>query len=149
MDLDSPETPSEARFRRSLPLTIASPIFLLAAVMIAGIVVPDHWNWDYLIWGIGIGILSAANQQLAFYVVPKMMGATSDQSARLQRQGRLRKRVNMFTSISLGIAMGALSAIFDNIFFVLFGTIVLILANVIPYIVVPVILKRAIKRQAG
>ena len=117
--------------------------------MIAGIVVPDHWNWDYLIWGIGIGILSAANQQLAFYVVPKMMGATSDQSARLQRQGRLRKRVNMFTSISLGIAMGALSAIFDNIFFVLFGTIVLILANVIPYIVVPVILKRAIKRQAG
>ena len=56
MDLDSPETPSEARFRRFLPLTIASPIFLLAAVMIAGIVVPDHWNWDYLIWG----MLSAA-----------------------------------------------------------------------------------------
>lgn len=149
MDVDSPETPSEARFRRFLPLMIASPIFLLATVVIAGIVAPDHWNWDYLIWGVGIGILSAASQQLAIYVLPKMVGTTADQSEKLKRRFRLRKRVNIFLSIALGTVMGALSSIVDNIFFVLFGTIVLVLANGIPYIFALVILKRASKRRAG
>jgi hypothetical protein len=122
-------------------------IFLVVMAVLAaiGLTTQDHWNGMYLIWGIGIGLLCAANQQVIAYLVPKLVGPTSNEALRLIN---LRKRVHMIECIVTGATTGALSAIFDNIVFVLIGTIVLALANISPYLLMPVALKRVRRRQA-
>ncbi len=75
-------------------------------------------------------------------------GATEDQVDRFRRS-TLRKRVSMMNLVTLGIAIGALSAIFDNVVFVLLFTIFLVLNSVRMYLLTPFIDRRVRKRQAG
>jgi hypothetical protein len=128
---------------------MVSSLLVLGTVAVIGLTAPDHWNGMYLIWGIGIGLAAAANQPLLFYVLPKMVGAISVPSEDQLRRLNFRKKFNMMESMMVGIATGALSAIFDNVAFLLFGIIVLVLASVSPYILMPTMLKRARKRRAG
>ena len=75
-------------------------------------------------------------------------GATEDQVDRFRRS-TLRKRVSMMNLVTLGIAIGALLAIFDNVVFVLLFTIFLVLNSVRMYLLTPFIDRRVRKRQAG
>jgi hypothetical protein len=149
MELGRPATPSAGTFRGSLPLEIASPIVLLLAVVAIGLVAPDRWNWVYLFWGLGIGLLGAANQQLIYNLVLKLMDGAPAQSDQTRQRGRLRKNMNVMGSIAVGLAAGALSAIFNNIAFVLIGTILLVIASVIPYLLLPMMLRRVRNRGSG
>jgi hypothetical protein len=136
-------------FRRLLPLLIASSLVLLGAVACIGFAAQDHWDGMYLIWGIGIGLLGAANQQLILYVLPRVAGTAWTPTKDQGRSINLRKKFGMMACMVVGIATGAFSAIFDNIALVLFGSVVLFLASVTPYILMPTMIKRLRKRQAG
>jgi hypothetical protein len=134
-------------FRRNLPLLILSNLAILGFVVVVGFNFPDRRNGVYLIWGIGVGVLGAANQQLIVYALPKVVGATNDQTDRFRRSA-LRRKIVMMNLISLGLAAGALSAIFDYMAFVLIFTILVVLASVSPYLLTPVLIRRIRKRQA-
>jgi hypothetical protein len=75
-------------------------------------------------------------------------GATEEQVDRFRRS-TLRKRVSIMNLVTLGIAIGALSAIFDNVVLVLLFTIFLVLNSVRMYLLTPFIDRRVRKRQAG
>jgi hypothetical protein len=135
--------------RRLLRLEIRSSLVFLAVVALVaviGLTTQNHSNGKYLIWGSGIGLLCAANQTLIAYVVPKLAGSASNETQRLIN---LRTKVHMMECLVTGVTTGALSAIFDNVVFVLIGTIVLAVANIIPYVLMPVVLKRLRNGRAG
>jgi hypothetical protein len=140
---------SEAMFRRRLPLLILSDISILVFVVVAGLSLPDRWNSKYLIWGIGVGVLGAANQQIQVQVLPKLMGAAKEQVDRVYGRGTLRKKIVMVNSVVLGIATGALSAILNNVLPVLFFTIVVVVSGAAPYLFAPTVARRVRKRQEG
>jgi hypothetical protein len=77
-----------------------------------------------------------------------MVGATTDQTDRFRR-ATFRRKIIMMDLFTLGIAAGALSAIFDNIVFVLIWTVLVVLLGAIPYLLAPLIVRRVRKRQAG
>ena len=100
----------------------------------AGFFLPDHWNSRYFIWGIGVGLLGAANQEILAHVLPKLVGATKQQTDRVYGRGDLRKKIVIVNSLVLGIATGALSAILDNVLPVLFFTVVVVVSGATPYL---------------
>jgi len=93
--------------------------------------------------------LGAANQEMMFHLAPKLLAATSEQANQLARRGRVRRNVNMLGSMAIGLSTGGLSAIFNKVVFVLFGTVVIALASITPYLLLPMMLSRARKRGAG
>jgi hypothetical protein len=149
MEPVTPPSPVDAKLRRLLPLLILSNVAILGAVVVVGLKFPDRWNGIYLIWGIAIGVLSAASQQISVYVLPKMVGATNDQKDRFRQSSTLRRKIVMIDMLTLGIAAGALSAIFDNVAFVVVWTILVVLLTTIPYLLAPAIIRRVRKRRAG
>jgi hypothetical protein len=129
-------------------MLVLASLILLGTVTLIGLVAPDRWNWRYLIWGIGIGLLGAANQPLFLKFVVKQAGSTSLSAGEQLERAKFRTRVNGSQSVVVGTATGALSAIFDNVAFVLFGTVVLLLASLVPYLMVPGMLRRTRERQS-
>jgi hypothetical protein len=148
MEQETSPSQFDARLRRLLPLLILSNIAILGVVIVIGFRFQDRWNGIYLIWGIAVAVLSAASQQLSVYVLPKMVGATKDQTDRF-RQSTFRRKIVMMDLFTFGIAVGALSAIFDNVVFVLIWTVLVVLVSAVPYLLGPLIVRRVRKRQAG
>jgi hypothetical protein len=142
-------SPSEAMFKRRLPLLVLSDVSVLVFVLVAGFSLPDHWNGEYLVWGIGVGLLGAANQQIQVYVLPRLVGATKEQAARVYGRGTLRKKIVMVNSVVLGIASGAFSAILDNVIPVLFFTVIVVVSGMAPYLFAPVVASRVRKRRVS
>jgi hypothetical protein len=140
-----PPSRSEAKLRRLLPLLIASQIAILGFVVVVGFTVQDRWNGIYLVWGIAIGVLGAADQLLSAHVLPKIAGVTHDQAERFRRS-TLRRRIVMMDMVTLGIAAGALSAILDNMACVLIFTVLVLLSTVSTYLLAPVMVRRIHKR---
>jgi hypothetical protein len=145
---DSSPSKSEAMLRHRLPLLILSDIAILGSVVVVGFSVQDHWNGIYLVWGIGVGVLGAANQLLMVHVLPKIVGATQAQTGRYRRS-KLRRRLAMMSMITLGISWGAFSAIFDTVWFVLIFTVLVVLSGTAPYLAAALLVRRVRKRRAG
>jgi len=76
------------------------------------------------------------------------VGATKEQVDRLRRS-ILRKRISIMNLLTLGIAIGALSAIFGNMVFVMLFTIFLVLNGVRMYLLAPFIARGVRKGLAG
>jgi hypothetical protein len=116
-------------FRRLLPLLILSQLGVLGFVVAMGFTVQQRWHGIYLLWGIGIGVLGAVNQQLSVHVLPTLAGATVEQTDRFRRRSTLRTRIVMVEVITLGIAAGALSSILDKMIVVLIYSIIVVLSG--------------------
>lgn len=148
MEPTRPPSPSDVRFRRLLPGLILSQVAILGFVVVLGLNVQDHWNGIYLVWGIAVGVLGAADQQLSAHVLPKIAGVSKDQADQFRRS-TLRRKIVMMEMITLGVAAGAISAIFDNMVVVLAFTVLLVLSSASTYLFTPMIARRIRKRQSG
>jgi hypothetical protein len=141
----TPPSRSEVKLRRLLPLLIISQIAILGFVVVVGFTVQDHWNGIYLLWGIAVGVLGAADQLLSARVLPKVAGVTQEQAERFRRS-TLRRKIVMMDMVTLGIAAGALSAILDNVACVLIFTVLVLLSIASTYLLAPVMVRRVHKR---
>lgn len=150
MDSGNPvKSPADAKLRRLLPLLIFSQVAILGLVVVIGLTFPDHWNGVYLVWGVVIGLVGAGNELISIRVVPKLIGATESQAALYRLRSPLRRKIVMVNMVTLGIAMGALSSIFNDRVLVLVFTVAALVTIASPYIVLPLVARQVRRRQGN
>jgi hypothetical protein len=128
---------------------ILIPIAILGLVTVIGFTFPDRWNGIYLIWGAAVGIVGALNELISLRIVPKLIGATGTQAARYRSRSPLLRKIVMMNMVSLGIALGALSSIFNDRALVLAFTIAVLVSVAIPYVLLPVVARQIRKRKGA
>jgi hypothetical protein len=139
--------PIDDKYRRMAPLLIVSWTALLGVVVVMGIVLPDKWNGTYLYWGIGVGLLSGANQMAMWRIMPKLIKMTDAQLERFRNRGVWRRRINVGNMVVTGVVVGGLAAILNSFGLIVAITAITVLTGISTYIVVPVVSKRVQKRQ--
>jgi hypothetical protein len=150
-DMADPPAVRGDPLQRYYPWLLASNLVILLCVAAIGLVVPDRWNGVYLAWGLVIG----AAIVLLYLGIMAYVGRRLEQAGRpispaKREQMRQRRRFVVVPGcVTMGLAWGGLSAIFDTPVPLLLFVGIILIAFVIPWaIAIPLLLRRVRGQQA-
>ena len=138
---------SDAAFRKMLPMLAISWGGLALFCIVLLVKRPEGWHLGLFIWGLAIGLVGILNQRVSNHVLPRLVGASDEETAKWRARSGLRGRIYTVSYIVLGVTIGVFSATTNIVWIDIGFTVFAVLMWTAGYALVPLMAKRIRKRR--
>jgi hypothetical protein len=110
MNDGAPQAASDAAFRKMIPLMMLSWACMLLLCVVLLVKRPEGCHTGLFIWGLAIGAAGIIYQGVTYRWLPRLIGASEEETARWRLQSELRQKVYFGSYVVIGVTVGVGSA---------------------------------------